>query len=220
MNYEELARLLQNLIRLGTVSEVQYANPPRVRVKTGALETNWLVWVERRAGTTTTWNPPTVGEQVVLLSPGGDLTGAIVLSGVNSDDIAPPSDDPNTHVVQYPDGATYAYDHVAGRLIVTGVKSLVVDCQDAVINSANTLLINCPENTVNGKLTVKDTLTYQNGMTGSDGASGSTVITGNIVHKQGSYTHSGGELSSNGVVLDKHTHGGVLAGGDSTGEPQ
>lgn len=220
MNIEELARLLQNIIRLGTVSQIQYDNPPRVRVKTGELETNWLVWLELRAGSTRTWNPPTIGEQVILLSPGGDLTGAIVLAGANSDQIAAPSNDPNVHVVEYPDGATYTYDHAAGQLTVAGIKSLIVECQDAVINASNTLLINCPENTVNGKLTVKDTLTYQNGMTGSGGASGATAITGNIVHENGNYTHSGGELSSNGIVLDKHTHGGVLPGGANTGAPE
>lgn len=220
MHIEELARLLQNLIRLGTVSQVQYADPPRVRVKTGELQTNWLVWLEVRAGSTRTWNPPTVGEQVVLLSPGGDLTGAIVLSGINSDEITSPANEPSRHVVHYPDGATYSYDHAAGQLTVSGVKSLIVDCQEAVINGSKSLQINCPENTINGKLTVKGALTYQSGMTGSSGPGGATVITGKIIHKQGDYAHSGGALSSNGVVLDKHTHGGVTPGGSHTGAPK
>lgn len=227
MNIEELARLIQNLIRLGTVTEVQYQIPPRVRVKTGELETNWLVWGERRAGTTRTWDPPTIGEQVILLSPGGDLTGSVVWPAVNSDAHPVPTTDKNVHMVEYPDGATCAYNHQDGKMRVAGIKNLVIEaaeqvtinCNAAVINANESVDINCPKNTVNGELTVTGLLTYQSGMVGSGGAGGSTAITGNITHNSGNYTHTGGKLSSNGVVLDTHKHDGVLAGGDQTGEP-
>lgn len=39
-----LARLIENLIRLGTIAAVQM-KPPRVQVKTGTLTTGWLPWV-------------------------------------------------------------------------------------------------------------------------------------------------------------------------------
>ena len=35
----------------------------------------------------------------------------------------------------------------------------------------------------------------------------------------GSIQHTGGEFSSNGIVLDKHTHGGVQNGSGNTDKP-
>ena len=72
--------------------------------------------------------------------------------------------------------------------------------------------IDCPQSSFTGALTVGGLLTYQAGMAGSNGRGGSTTINGNI-------RHSGGTLSSNGVVLDAHTHKGVTPGGGNTGEP-
>lgn len=37
----EISRLLENLVRLGTIAEVQHA-PPRVKVRTGGILTTWL----------------------------------------------------------------------------------------------------------------------------------------------------------------------------------
>ncbi|HGP1031174.1 TPA: phage baseplate assembly protein V, partial [Serratia marcescens] len=36
---------------------------------------------------------------------------------------------------------------------------------------------------------------------------------------RGNIEHSGGSFSSNGIVVDKHTHGGVQTGGGKTDEP-
>ena len=63
MDLAELARLIENLIRIGTVADVRHGNPPTVRVRTGGITTTWRPWCERRAGTTRTWSPPTKGEQ-------------------------------------------------------------------------------------------------------------------------------------------------------------
>ncbi len=80
------ARLIENLIRLGIIAAVQMT-PPRVRVKTGALTTGWLPWVSPRAGADREWSPPTVDEQIILLSPSGQLSNGIVLTGLFSDHI-------------------------------------------------------------------------------------------------------------------------------------
>ncbi|WP_371321803.1 hypothetical protein [Vibrio parahaemolyticus] len=50
-------------------------------------------------------------------------------------------------------------------------------------------------------------------MSGTGGAGGKTTIDGPI-------TQSGGAITSNGVVLHTHTHGGVQSGGSSTGGPK
>lgn len=202
----EILRLLSNLIRIGTVFAVDLgARPAKVRVSSGGLQTDWLQWREARAGSTTTWNPPTVGEQVVILCPGGEPAAGIVLAGLNSDDTPAPSDSPDEHVTLYPDGARIVYDHQAGALTATGIKSLTADVE-------GTSTITCPEITLDGNVTVTGLLSYQAGMSGRDGKGNTTKITGNI-------THEDGNLSSNGVVVHSHRHR-TQGLNDLTTEPQ
>lgn len=115
MHPVELARLLQNTIRLGTIAKIDHA-AARVRVTTGELLTEWLPWLESRAGNTRTWNPPTAGEQVLLLAPGGELAGAVVLGAINSNAYPAVSDAPNLTRWDMPDGAVIEYDHAASHL--------------------------------------------------------------------------------------------------------
>ena len=87
-NLSDLLRLLQNLIRLGTIAEVKGA---KARVRLGpTLTTEWLKWATRRAGSTRTWSAPTVGEQVIVFSPGGDLTRSIILPALYSQEFDAP----------------------------------------------------------------------------------------------------------------------------------
>ena len=205
MDIYELARLLNNLIRLGVVTKVRHGQPSCVRVKTGELTTNWIPFITHRAGNVKTWSPPSVGEQVVLMSPGGDLVSAVALTGVYSDSLAEPSSSPNEHVITFPDGARMQYDHGSGAMSITGIKSLT-------INASESTEIICPNNTIVGKLTVTDVFEYQAGMTGSGGSAGQTTIRGDI-------THEDGDLSSNGIVVHRHGHEGVIQGGDITEGP-
>ena len=124
----ELARLIENLVRLGTVAEVQ-VQPPRVRVNTGNITTTWLPWLALRAGTSKEWDPPTVGEQVVLLSPSGVLAQGVALVGLFSDANPANGDREGLHRRTYPDGAVVEYDFVAHVLQATlpegGVTNIV-----------------------------------------------------------------------------------------------
>ena len=124
----ELARLIENLVRLGTIAEVDVAKV-RVRVKSGSITTNWLPWLALRAGTSKEWDPPTVGEQVVLLSPSGVLAQGVALVGLFSDANPANGDREGLHRRTYPDGAVVEYDFVAHVLRATlpagGVTDLI-----------------------------------------------------------------------------------------------
>lgn len=204
MDLVELSRRLENLIRFGTIHAVDHA-ARRCRVQSGELVTQWLPWMEHRAGETTTWNPPTVGEQCVILSPSGEPAGGMVFYGAPSDIIDTPSHDPVKHVIKFPDGATFSYNHQTSHLQITGIKTAEIVASESV--TLDTPLTHCT-----GKLTADDLLTYHNGLAGT-GGSNNNVVTGN-------FTHTTGSLTSNGKALHTHTHGGVQNGGGSTGEPQ
>lgn len=113
-----LARLLENLIRFGTIAAVQM-DPPRVQVLTGNLTTAWLPWLNPRAGEDREWNPPTAGEQVLLLSPSGQLANGVALTGLFSDLIEANGDRDGLHRRTYRDGAVIEYDSVANHLRAT-----------------------------------------------------------------------------------------------------
>lgn len=71
--------------------------------------------------------------------------------------------------------------------------------------------IDTPSTLNTGTLTTEGLLTYQDGLAGTGGGNGTSI--------SGDMTHSGGNLSSNGVTLHTHTHSGVQPGGGNTGAP-
>ena len=61
----ELQRLIDNLIRIGTVTAVRSGE---CRVKTGDIITNWRPYATARAGKNRTRHRLSIGEQVLMLS--------------------------------------------------------------------------------------------------------------------------------------------------------
>lgn len=213
MLIEELAYLLSNLIRVGTITEVDHADRA-VRVETGGLVTNWIKWRTARAGNSKTWDPPSAGEQVILFAPGGDLTGAFVFASLDSDQNPPPSTSPNEVVRDMPDDSRFLYDHAAGALRITGIKTMHIQASDSItLEAGSSITLDAPQTTSTGRHTVEGLLSYLAGLAGENGSEGNTTINGSI-------THIGGDLSSNGVVVHLHVHSGVLSGGSDTAGPK
>ncbi len=188
MTREETGRRLHNLIRYGLVEEVQYS-PPRCRVRSGELLTDWLPWLTPRAGQMRIWSPPETGEEVLLLSLDGNTETAFVLPALFSHDNPAPTDNGRQIHITLPGGCTVIWDSGTRTLSVSGFDTL--NAEGGHVNlRAETI-------TLTGNITVE----------------GNTTI-------RGSVTQTGGPLSSMGVVLHSHVHGGVKAGGDTTGGPQ
>lgn len=181
-------RLQSNLIRLGTVTAVDLT-AARCRVTSGGLLTDWLPWLTGHAGARVEWSAPSIGEQVIVLSPGGDLHGALVLRGAYSDTFTPPGDTGNQHITRYADGAVIAYDDTAHALTAT-----LPDGGTATLTASGGVTINGPL-TVNGD-------TQINGDAGISGTATATV-----------------DVIGGGKHLKTHTHGGVSAGGATSGPP-
>ena len=208
----EILRLLHNMIRVGTIQAVDHGGPDKpalVRVSLGELVTDWRPYHEARAGGTTTWSPPTVGEQATVLSPSGDLGAAVVIVGLNSTGKPAPSNSPSKTVTKYTDGAVIEYDHAAHALVASlpggGTAKLV---------APGSVTIDSPQTTMTGNCMVRGSLTFQGGMRGSgiaEGASSVAEIDGTLRTTQ--------DLIASGVSLRFHRHGGVDRGGYETNEP-
>lgn len=83
-------------MRVGRVAEVDYAKA-KARVKIGELTTDFMPWL---TPSTALWIPLKQGEQVVVLSPGGDLRFGIILPALyQTAKPAPASDNAKITVV-------------------------------------------------------------------------------------------------------------------------
>lgn len=190
MGIAELLRLLENIVRTGTVTEID-EEKWRVRVQSGGLDSNWLRWTAQRAGAFKVWVPPSVGEQVWFLCLGGNTDVAFIGGSLYSDDNPAPGASRNEMVVTAPDGATFRYDAEAGALQVKGIKS-------AVVEASVKITLDTPEVECTNLLITKNLEVTEGGK------------------MRGDITHTGGALTSNGVQVDDHNHGAVERGGSWT----
>jgi phage baseplate assembly protein V len=117
----ELNRRLVNLARVGTVAEVDAAKAT-VRVAFGPLLTAPLPWLTHCANATVrTYTAPVVGEQVLVLSPNGNLSSGVAIPAIFQAAHANPASAPNVHTTVYADGTTLTYDSAA-HLLCADVK--------------------------------------------------------------------------------------------------
>lgn len=114
----ELTRRLENLIRAGTIADIDPALP-RCRVKTGGLVTDWLPFFALRAGEDSEWDPPSQGEQCLVLSPSGNPATGFVLVGLYCDQFPAPDTSLTRRRRRYRDGATVDYDTASHTLSAT-----------------------------------------------------------------------------------------------------
>ena len=205
----DIQRLLRNLIRIGTVAAINL-DDGTCRVDTGYNTTAWLQWLTARAGNTRTWNAPSVGEQVLVLCLGGELDTAFVLTGIYSDDNPAPSASADALHWSFPDGAVIEYEPATGALTATGIKTAAVKAADFIRATTKVVMVTASE-----KITLDTPLVECT----SKLKAATFELTGGGSMK-GNITHSGGSLTSNGVVSHSHTHGGIERGGSQTDGPQ
>ncbi|MFQ1711903.1 phage baseplate assembly protein V [Aeromonas veronii] len=117
----ELSRQIANLIRVGEVTETDFTDPeaPRVKVAVSGFESDWLPFGAKRAGSTKTWSPLSVGEQVLILSPYGDLGQAVIVCSLYSESNPAPSSGGNVEKTVFHDGTAISYDSVSHTLNAT-----------------------------------------------------------------------------------------------------
>lgn len=211
----EIERRLANLIVWGTIKEADYP-AARVRVECGGVLTDWLPWATQRAGSDARWWAPEVGEQVVILSPSGELTQGIVLCGVFQASHPAPADSPDVDRRVYADGAVIEYDRanhvlradIPGDVDVKAAKTIKGEAKDIDVKASATL---------KGQAGASITLTAPTinllGNISSMSASGGT---GTVTEKANRTTEGNckiiGDLEVDGSIT---ATGSILADGDS-----
>lgn len=144
--HAEADRRGANVVRVGTVEEADYARG-RIRVRVGDIVTGWIPWADRRAGGDRTWSAPEIGEQMVLLAPGGEVDQTVAIGAIHSSAAPGPGANADVTVMQFSDGARLVYDRAAHALT-------------ADLPSGGTVAITAPGGvTITGDVTVNGTVT-------------------------------------------------------------
>lgn len=190
---DDTPRQLANLIRFGTVQTVA---GKRVQVKIGGLLTRPLPWVSTRAGQTKSWSSPTVGEQVVVLSPNGDLGAGVVIGSIFCDAYDAPNEaNANTVLIAFGDGAVVLYDQVAhllkGTLPATGRVEITAPGGFTFIGDVD----------INGQLSVSQAATFEQTLHASQAITSDT------------------DVKAGDISLKNHPHDKVQPGSGISGKP-
>lgn len=226
----ELDRRLSNILRYGTITALDEANA-LVTVDIGDNTTASLPWFTSRAGGDRVWWAPEVGEQVMVLSPSGELAHGCVLPAIYQDTKPANGNSKDVHRVTFGDGTVVEYDRAAHRLNVdtsasngsvvinTGSGNATVNCNQATVQASASVTLDTPTTHCTGVLNVDGLITGAGGMAISGGSGGATATISGPVSINGNVATTG-TLTNNGTnVGSTHHHSGVQTGSGTTGGP-
>lgn len=177
----EVDRRIAGMLNVGVVTEVDGAGTVRVQIgdlATGSIPVNAL-----RAGGMQVWWMPTVGEQVVVGAPSGDLSRAFVLCSLFAGNA--PSGDPAEPMI----------DLRGGDMVIKGGKlKIEADLE------------------ITGKMDITGTVASGENVTAAGGVAvgGATVSSGKM--RATGDIETTGDVKAGAVSLSSHTHLGDSGG--------
>ncbi len=121
----ELQRKMANIVRIGVVKEIDYEKA-KVRVKIGDIVTDYLPWITSKAGKDRDWSPPDIDEQVVILSPLGELSLGVVLAGIYQQKYSAPENSEMINSLVFQDGTRLLYDKEKHHLEIEVVDKITL----------------------------------------------------------------------------------------------
>jgi phage baseplate assembly protein V len=149
---EQLDRRLNNTVREAKVVEVD-ASKGIAKVEAHGLKSGWSPWLAR-AGDIIEWEPPTVGERVLFISPTGEPGQGLILQGGYSNQFPQPSTDKGERLVKLGDNIismtkdrTIAGFKNGGRMIAKKnlVKLKVKNTTHVVLTENGIIVSHAPE---------------------------------------------------------------------------
>lgn len=164
----EVERRLQNVVRHTRIAALD-EDAARVRVILEEADDGepvlsaWLPWYTHRAGPDIDWHAPEVGEQVTLLSPGGQTELGCVLHSLYQDAFPAPEASRDIRTIRFKDGSEIRYHRDAHLLECNWVGDVTQtvggDVSQSVagnmaVDVAGSCVLTCPDNTIDGPLHV------------------------------------------------------------------
>ncbi|HCQ9968271.1 phage baseplate assembly protein V [Acinetobacter calcoaceticus] len=203
----DINRRLENLIRFGTIKTVNPSKPiPLVTVDLDDIVTPEIRFFNARSGEDSTWDPPSLDEEVMVISPCGEIgPTSVVFYGLYNNEHPAPSDDLNKKIRVYADGCIIAYDiaaHHLSAILPSGGKAIVTADGGITVNG---------DTTINGNLQINGSTA----MTGNNTVGGSQLVQGSS-HSTGAFSTEA-DVKAGSISLKEHKHSGDSGG--TTGGP-
>ena len=223
----ELHRRLENLIRFGTIKTIHPAKPfTTVTVTIGEITTAKIRFLTLRAGKTKTWDPPTVGEEVMVISPSGVLEMGVAIAGFNNAENPAPSDNLDQTIRVFEDGCILTYNvsshHLSAILPPSGTVELTAN-GGVTVNANGGVTVNANDgltiNAVSGGTTHNGNLTINGSSvtTGNSTVQGSQLVQGSS-HSIGQFS-TDADVTAGDISLKSHKTSGVKSGSETSGGP-
>ncbi|MDC4894426.1 phage baseplate assembly protein V [Acinetobacter baumannii] len=203
----DINRRLENLIRFGTIKTVNPSKPiPLVTVDLDDIVTPEIRFFSARSGDDSTWDPPSLDEEVMVISPCGEIgPTSVVFYGLYNNDHPAPSDDLSKKIRVFADGCVIAYDisaHQLSAILPSGGKAIVTADGGITVNG---------DTTINGNLQINGSTA----MTGNNTVGGSQLVQGSS-HSTGAFSTEA-DVKAGSISLKEHKHPGDSGG--TTGGP-
>ncbi|MDC5016663.1 phage baseplate assembly protein V [Acinetobacter baumannii] len=205
----DINRRLENLIRFGTIKTINPSKPiPLVTVELDDIVTPEIRFFNARSGKDSTWDPPSENEEVMVISPCGEIgPTSVVFYGLYNNDHPSPSHDLNKKIRVFADGCIIAYDvaaHQLSAILPSGGKAIVTADGGVTVNG---------DTTINGNLQVNGSTA----MTGNNTVMGSQLVQGSS-HSTGAFSTEA-DVKAGDISLKNHKTSGVQPGSGESGGP-
>ena len=215
IDINDLQRRVANMIRLGVVGKL-VGNAATVAIEGDDGTQNTTdprPWLTGRAGPDADWHAPEPGEQVVLLSPDGNMAQGVILPALYSTLFPAPADSADVWRKKFKDGTFIEYDRASHKLTVNVGSGTVLVVADAAT-------VDAKETTMTGNATVEKNLVV-NGVSSLNG--GAKVKPGEgggaAVEVDGSVIATD-DVVAGTTSLKNHKTTGVKRGGEISDGPQ
>lgn len=203
MSFElaELTRQFNNIVRIGTVHSVDYEKNI-ARVAFGAVVTDYLPWLTRRAAGNLTYDSLEVDEQVFVITPPGQALG-VIIGVLNQSKFAAPAKSPEIQKTVYKDGSEIMYNRSTHKLTANIKGDVSVDATGDIQAEAGKNIYATAVDSIDVTAGTSASITATNIV-----LNGQTVINGSLSQGGGS---NGGSASFNGSL---HTTGNITTDSD------
>lgn len=197
----ELQRRLENVIRIGSIAEVDH-DAKKIRIQSGEILSAWLPWPVEMGRNFKRWRPLRVGQQVIIGSASADPAQAVIIGMLYTDALNAPSAEPALDLIRFENGAEISHHLDTGKITVIckGEVDVKASSHITVVSGGNI------------SFTAEGVMSYtasQHNFVGDIFDVGNITATKNTIANLVAYGYA--DCIGGGVSLNGHKHAGTGA---------
>lgn len=129
----------ENIVKIGTITEINAENKALVKVKISSRVSDFLPVLMFANSFKRRWEPVRTGEQVTVFCPFGNPNFGLVIRGIFNKSCKEPTGASDTcEVTEYEDGTKFSYDTKSKKLSIFCVGDIEIVAQNITIKANNT----------------------------------------------------------------------------------